>query len=113
MGPNVESWLQDCLHRVQKTLPTHRKSSYRENKTLQHHRCCTQATSQAMECIHNVWQSWGGEGKIYKSSGKYSHYSFKYNLDNITYTKNLLVIKTTLFQFGLHRDPSGQGHTML
>ena len=30
----MESWLQDCLHRVQWTLPTHRKLSY--GKTRPH-----------------------------------------------------------------------------
>ena len=35
MGPKVERWLQDCPHRVQWTLPPHRKPSYRKNGTLQ------------------------------------------------------------------------------
>ena len=64
MGPKMESWLQDFQHRVQQTLPKHRKPSYRKNKTLEHERCCTQTTSQPMEYWHNVWQSW----EIYKSS---------------------------------------------
>ena len=34
MGPKMESCLQDCLHRVQWTLPTHRKPSYRNNRNL-------------------------------------------------------------------------------
>ena len=37
---------------------------------------CTWTASQAMECGHNVWQSW----IIYKSSGKSSHYYTNYNL---------------------------------
>ena len=28
----MESWLQNCLHRVQRTLPTYRKSSYRKTR---------------------------------------------------------------------------------
>ena len=30
MGLKVERWLQDCLHRVQWTLPPYRKLSYRK-----------------------------------------------------------------------------------
>ena len=70
MGPEVGSWLQDCLQRAQQTLPSHRKPSYRNNETLQCERYCTQTTSQAMECSHNIWKSW----KIHKSSIKSPNY---------------------------------------
>ena len=58
MGSKVKSWLQDCPHRVQQTLSTHRKSSYRENNNLQCQRCCTKTASWAMECGHNIWKNW-------------------------------------------------------
>ena len=105
MWSKVESWLQDCLHRVQWTLPADRKSSYWENKTLQCLGCCTQSASQAMECGCNIWQSC----KFINHLENLPTITLNTTLKN---QKTLLIIKTTLFQFALHRDPSTQGYTL-
>ena len=70
MGPQMETWIQDCPYWAWQTLPTHWKSSYWKNKVMQHQRCCSQTTSGILEHWHTLWQSW----EIHQQPCKFANY---------------------------------------
>ena len=69
-GNQVETWIQDCLHWVQWTLPTHWKSRYWKSKVMQCQRCTSQTTSGVLEHQHTIWQSW----EIHQPPCKFANY---------------------------------------
>ena len=56
-GPQVETWILDCLYWAQWTLPTHWKSGHRENKVMQHQGYSTWTTSGILKHWHTIHQS--------------------------------------------------------
>ena len=70
MGPQMETWIQNCQYWVWWTLPTHWKSSYWKNKVLQHQGCSTWTSSGILEHQHTIWQSW----EIHQPPCKFANY---------------------------------------
>ena len=50
MGPQMETWIQNCLHRVQWTFHPHREPGHRKNTILQCHRHHPRTPSRVLEC---------------------------------------------------------------
>ena len=100
----MESWLQDCLHRAQQTLPSYRKPSYRETRPF-----------NVKDVVHKLSvKLWNVE--TFGKAGKFINHPANLNLPIVPPKNNLIIliktkralllIKNTPFQSTLHRDLS-------
>ena len=70
MGPQMETWIQNCLNGAQWALPTHRKPGNWKSMILQHEGCSSQASYRNLEYRYPDGQSW----KICQPSCEFTYY---------------------------------------
>ena len=57
MGPQMETWIQDCLYWACWTLPGHQKSGHRKDEVIQPQGHSTWTTSRVLKHWHTIQQS--------------------------------------------------------
>ena len=108
MRSKVESSLQDCLHRKPHT-------TYTQKIKLQGKQDPAMSMIFYMNCqlSYGMWTQHLKELEDFINHLANLHIiTLNTTLKIIAYTKTLLLIKITVFQFALHRDPSRQGYTI-
>ena len=93
MGPKVESWLQDCLHRVHWTLSTHGNQATGKTRS-----CNVKDVVREMPArLLNVDTAFGRAGKFINHPANFPTIPLNTTKNNITYQKKPVAQKSTLF----------------